>query len=58
MLPTEAYQQFKEIYFKQFSVSLSDEEVVKKANDFIEMFKVLAQPDQKDIDTLERVSVK
>lgn len=58
MLPTEAYNQFKEIYFKQFNVYISDEEVAKKANDFMEMFKVLAQPDQKDIDTLERGSVK
>jgi hypothetical protein len=52
MLPTEAYQQFKEIYFKQFGVHISDQEVIKKANDFIEMFKVLVQPDKKTIDSI------
>lgn len=57
MLPAKAYQQFREIYLKEFGILISDEQVVKKANDFMELFKVLAQPDQKHIDTLERVSV-
>lgn len=58
MLPNEAYKQFKEIYLKEFGVLISDEEVVKKANDFMDLFKMLARPDQKNIDTLERGSVK
>jgi len=43
MLPTVAIKEFKEIYFKEFGIKLSEEETIKKANDFMDLFKVLVK---------------
>lgn len=44
MLPEEAYKEFNDIYWEEFGIKLSDEEVIQKANDFLDFFKMLVQP--------------
>ncbi len=53
LLPEEAYKEFSEIYKKEFGIQLSEEEVVKKANDMLSLFRVFtkrAKEEQIDIE--------
>lgn len=44
MLPKEAVDEFKKIYEKEFGKKLSDKAAVKKANDFMRLYKILVKP--------------
>ncbi len=39
MLPKQAYEEFNNIHNKQFGFKLSEEECIKKANDFLDLYK-------------------
>lgn len=41
MLPTDAIQEFKQIYFRKFGEELTDEEATEKANRVYELHKAL-----------------
>lgn len=41
MLPKEAIQEFKQIYFRKFGEELSNEEAAEKANRVYELHKAL-----------------
>lgn len=40
MLSIKAIQEFKEIYFEEYGINLSEEEANRQANDLINLFKV------------------
>ena len=42
MLPKEAIDEFKRIYEREFSETLSDTEAVEEANIFISLYRVLS----------------
>ena len=47
MLPQKAIDEFKEIYKKEFGKELSDKEAKLKANELMELFRVLLKPTPK-----------
>ena len=61
MLPPEAIQEFKQIYFRKFGEELSDEEVAEKANRVYELHKALfdylSAESQKVMNQHERTSL-
>lgn len=44
-LPKEAVDEFKQIYFKDYGVMLSDAEAEERANSLFELFELLASKD-------------
>ena len=44
MLPKKAIDEFKTIYQKEFGIELDEKEAIQKANELIELFKVLQKP--------------
>ena len=61
MLPPEAIQEFKQIYFRKFGEELSDKKVAKKANRFYDLHKALfdylSAESQKGMNKRERTSL-
>ena len=47
MLPKKAIDEFKDIYKKEFNVDLPETEAIKKANNLIDLFKLLSKPKNK-----------
>ena len=45
MLPKKAVDQYKEIFFREFGIKLKNKEATQKANELIELFKVLLKPE-------------
>lgn len=44
MIPKKAIKEFKEIYFEEVGVLLSQEEATKKATEMLNLFKILSKP--------------
>ena len=38
MLPKEAIEEFKKLYFKNYKIQLSDEEAVRRANNLVDLY--------------------
>ena len=38
MLPKEAIEEFKKLYFKHYKIQLSDEEAVRRANNLVDLY--------------------
>lgn len=47
-MPEEAIKEFKQIFFEETGIELTDEEAAKQAHQMLEMFRLLRQ---KDVDT-------
>ncbi len=41
MLPKEAIEEYKKLYEKRFGIKLSDEEAVIRANNLVNLYKVV-----------------
>jgi hypothetical protein len=51
MLPPEAIEEFKELYFEEYKVLLSDEGATKCANNLVRLY-CLVYGDENDINSL------
>jgi len=48
MLPDQAIQEFKEIYYKQYGVKLSDKEASFRANNLVNLYRAVYTNNYRD----------
>lgn len=56
MLPPEAVEEFKSLYKKRFGEDLSNEDASKRANNLVNLFKVVYQPIPQTKESEEQVN--
>lgn len=47
MLPKEAVEEFRELYYKNYGIKLSDEEATRRANNFVGLYEAVYGDDKR-----------
>jgi len=47
MIPKEAVEEFKKLYFKNYGIELSEEEATRRANNFVGLYEAVYGDDER-----------